>query len=221
MTHDAHRTDDHWRPRRQFFKPESGLAPAHQYLLPSAFPVGFKFRTNPSQNHRISLTVMTSSPLREGDIKWHIWGYTASVSCMKSPSCGFQYSRLLLYSRQLEILSGGKNLRRGKLAFRRISQPTPPFTNYHHTETCLGGKVLLRYTVVPKTLLGRPQPQWICHRARCQACLSIHSSIHHFCIPHSLNIELLCVELLCVRYCASAWDIKNTKAVSVLKELTN
>ena len=143
------------------------------------------------------------------------------MSCLKCPSCGLQYSRLLLYSRQLEILSGGKNLRRGKLAFRRVSQPDPPFTNYYHTETCLGRKVLPQYTVVPKTLLGRPQPQWICHSARRQACLSIHSSIHHFCIPHSLNIELLCVELLCVRYCANAWDIKNKKAVSVLKELTN
>ena len=91
--------------------------------------VGFKFRTSPSQNHRISFTVMTSSPLREGDVKWHIRGYIASVSCLKCPSCGLQYSRLLLYSRQLEILSGGKNLRRGKLAFRRVSQPDPPFTN--------------------------------------------------------------------------------------------
>lgn len=59
-THDADCTDDS--------SSSLNLAPAYPYLLPSAFPVGFKLRTNPSQNHRVSFTVMTSL-CREGDMK--------------------------------------------------------------------------------------------------------------------------------------------------------
>ena len=182
-THDADCTDDRWTPRCQFFKLESGLAPAYQHLLPSAIPVGFKVRTNPSQSHRISFTV-TNSLCREGDKKWPIRGHTASVPS-EVPSLWipiFSAPALLQAARRSVC---GDNLRWGKLAFGHVRfhslQPSWPSVYQLLSHRSMFRKDSPPKYFAPKALLGRPHPWWVCHSPRCQA----HLSIHHFCIRTS------------------------------------
>lgn len=193
--------DDRWMSLCQFFQPEPRFAPAHRHLLPTAFPVSFKFRTNPSQNHRFAFAVMIPSFHREGgrhgDIKWPTRGHTASVFCPKyllCPDCEFWYTQQILHSRQLDILSCELNPRRGKLVFGHIrfhfmawSRTGPPFINYYHTETVQEQKSSLGALLLPMHW-GGPSLSGF---ARAWDATPVppfsHPSFLHPCTPHSPN----------------------------------